>query len=88
MKQDKILICDSYLSLTAACSQYQDNWLCDETWVRLLIAHYPHLKKTCSLTRMLSKISIGMQERKGQFQHPHCEMHLEGPANDGENLEV
>jgi hypothetical protein len=50
MKQDKILICDSYLNLTAASSHYQDNWICDETCFRLLNAHYPRMKNTFNFT--------------------------------------
>jgi hypothetical protein len=40
MKYSNILISDSYLSLTAASSHYQDNWVCDETLFRLLKSHY------------------------------------------------
>ncbi len=42
----KHLILDCYINLTPACSQYQNKWICDETWYRLLNAHYPTLKKT------------------------------------------
>jgi hypothetical protein len=36
MRKNSNIICDSYLNLTAASSHYQDNWICDETWFRLL----------------------------------------------------
>ena len=52
MQKNSNIICDSYLNLTAASSHYQDNWICDETWFRLLNAHYPHLRE--GLNRALS----------------------------------
>ena len=52
MGKNESIISDSYLNLTAASSQYQDNWICDETWFRLLNAHYPHMKNTFNFTRM------------------------------------
>ena len=69
MKQDKILICDSYLSLTAACSQYQDNWLCDETCFRLLNAHYPRLKNTFNFTR--EGLNRALSAKAGPFTGPN-----------------
>jgi hypothetical protein len=51
MQKSSNIICDSYLNLTAASSQYQDNRICDETWFRLLNAHYPHLKNIFNFTR-------------------------------------
>ena len=52
MQKNESIISDSYLNLTAASSQYQDNWICDETWFRLLNAHYPHMKNTFNFTRV------------------------------------
>jgi hypothetical protein len=69
MKQDKILICDSYLSLTAACSQYQDNWICDETCIRLLNAHYPRLKNTFNFTR--EGLNGALSAKAGPFTGPN-----------------
>jgi hypothetical protein len=51
MQKNSNIICDSYLNLTAASSQYHDDWICDETWFRLINAHYPHLKNTFNFTR-------------------------------------
>ena len=53
MAHGSILIFNSYLSLTAASSHYQDKykWLCDETLFRLLTSHYPKLKDTIAFTR-------------------------------------
>jgi hypothetical protein len=73
MKQDKILICDSYLSLTAACSQYQDNWICDETCFRLLNAHYPRLKNTFKFTR--EGLNHALSAKAGPF-HGHNQFSL------------
>ncbi len=50
MSKNSNIICASYINLTTACSQYQDMWIRDETWYRLLNAHYPHLKKTFDFT--------------------------------------
>ncbi len=69
MKQDKILICDSCLSLTAACSQYQDNWLCDETCFRLLNSHYPCLKNTFKFTR--EGLNRALSAKAGPFTGPN-----------------
>jgi hypothetical protein len=41
MKKNSDLIFESYQSLTAASSQYQQRWICDETLFRVLNAHYP-----------------------------------------------
>jgi hypothetical protein len=69
MRTPSQLISDCYLAFTAASSHHQDNWLCDETWVRLLIAHYPHLKKTCSLTGML--VTRAITKKAGPFTGPN-----------------
>jgi hypothetical protein len=69
MRTPSQLISDCYLAFTAASSHQQDNWLCDETWVRLLIAHYPNLKKTCSLTRML--VTRAITKKAGPFTGPN-----------------
>jgi hypothetical protein len=40
--EKKDLISECFINLTTACSLYQDKWICDETWYRLLSAHYPN----------------------------------------------
>ena len=35
-----------YINLTDAIEKYQDNWICDETWVRVISARYPDVIKT------------------------------------------
>ena len=65
MKHNKTVICDSYLNLTTASTQYQDKWVCDETVFRLLNAHYPHLKKTFKFTR--GALNRALSSKAGPF---------------------
>jgi hypothetical protein len=69
MKHNTILISNSYLNLTAASSLYQDNWICDETWFRLLNAHYPHLKNTFNFTR--GGLIHALSAKAGPFTGPN-----------------
>ena len=45
------IIFDAYCKLTATRRELQDNWICDETLLRLLDAHYPSLQNTFGFTR-------------------------------------
>ena len=63
------IISGSYLNLTAASSQYQDNWICDETWFRLLNAHYPHMKNTFNFTRV--GLNRALSVKAGPFTGPN-----------------
>ncbi len=63
------IISDSYLTLTAASSQYQDNWICDETWFRLLNAHYPHMKNKFNFTRV--GLNRALSVKAGPFTGPN-----------------
>jgi hypothetical protein len=69
MRKNSNIICDSYLNLTAASSLYQDNWICDETWFRLLHAHYPHLKNTFNFTR--EGLNRALSAKAGPFTGPN-----------------
>jgi hypothetical protein len=69
MRKNSNIICDSYLNLTAASSLYQDNWICDETWFRLLNAHYPHLKNTFNFTR--EGLNRALSAKAGPFTGPN-----------------
>ncbi len=51
MYQHQKIIFDAYCKLTATRRELQDNWICDETLLRLLDAHYPSLKNTFDFTR-------------------------------------
>ena len=64
---------DSYLNLTAASSQYQDNWICDETWFRLLNAHYLYLKNTFNFTR--EGLNCTLSAKAGPFTGLLCFSH-------------
>ena len=69
MQKNSNIICDSYLNMTAASSHYQDNWICDETWFRLLNAHYPHLKNTFNFTR--EGLNRALSAKAGPFTGPN-----------------
>ena len=69
MGKNESIISDSYLNLTAASSQYQDNWICDETWFRLLSSHYPHLKNTFKFTRV--GLNRALSVKAGPFTGPN-----------------
>jgi hypothetical protein len=69
MRKNSNIICDGYLYLTAASSHYQDNWICDETWFRLLNAHYPHLKNTFNFTR--EGLNRALSAKAGPFTGPN-----------------
>jgi hypothetical protein len=69
MRKNSNIICDSYLNLTAVSSHYQDNWICDETWFRLLNAHYPHLKNTFNFTR--EGLNRALSAKAGSFTGPN-----------------
>ena len=69
MRKNSNIICDSYLNLTAASSLYQDNWICDETWFRLLNAHYPLLKNAFNFTR--EGLNRALSAKAGPFTGPN-----------------
>ncbi len=69
MTHNNILISNSNLSLTAASSHYQDNWVCDETFFRLLNACYPHLKITFTFMRV--GLSHALSAKAGPFTGPN-----------------
>jgi hypothetical protein len=88
MRKNSNIICDSYLTLTAASAHYQDNWICDETLFRLLNAHYPHLKKAFNFTWGASKAvyhryPLVCNKGKANFDSLFAKMHLEGPPHNG-----
>ena len=71
MRKNSNIICESYLNLTAASSHYQDNWICDETWFRLLNALYPHSKYTFKFTREGLNRALSASAKAGQFTGPN-----------------
>ena len=38
MAKSSDIICQCYMNLTDAVEKFQDNWMCDETWVRVITA--------------------------------------------------
>jgi hypothetical protein len=91
MRKNSNIICDSYLTLTAASSHYRDNWICDETLFRLLNAHYLHLKKAFNFTR--EGLNCALSAKAGLFTGPNefglffAEFHTECPYS-GEKRRV
>ena len=67
-KNSNIIICDSNLS---DCCQLTvpGHWICDETWFRLLNAHYPHLKNTFNFTR--EGLNRALSAKAGPFTGPN-----------------
>ena len=43
MGRKKIIIYQCYIKLTDAIEKYQDNWMCDETWFKVITSHYPEV---------------------------------------------
>ena len=41
MVKNRYIICQCFVNLTDAVEKFQDNWMCDETWVRVITARYP-----------------------------------------------
>jgi hypothetical protein len=91
MRKNSNIICDSYLTLTAASSHYRDNWICDETLFRLLNAHYPHLKKAFNFTP--EGLNRALSAKAGLFIGPNefglffAKIHTECPYS-GEKRRV
>ena len=52
------IICRCYINLTDAIEKYQDNWICDETWVRVISARYPDVIKTIGFSREIFNRAI------------------------------
>ncbi len=76
MAKNSDIIRQCYVNLTDALEKYQDNWVCDETWVRVISAHYPDvinsigfLRATfnCAISRHASQ--CGTQNALGMFIH-------------------
>ncbi len=41
MVKSSDIIRQCYMNLTDAVEKFQDNWMCDKTWVRVITARYP-----------------------------------------------
>jgi hypothetical protein len=67
MPTNRNIICTSYLMLSAAAPQYQNQnkWLCNETLFQILNTHYPNLKTTFNFTR--GGLSHALNDKAGPF---------------------
>ena len=43
MGRKRIIIYQCYGKLTDAIEKYQDNWMCDETWFKVITSRYPEV---------------------------------------------
>ena len=51
MKKAKDLISDAWRKISSENSLYSDQWLCDETWYRVIRRYYPSLPDTIKFNR-------------------------------------
>ena len=51
MAKNSDIIRQCYVNLTDVIEKYQDNWVCDETWVRVISAHYPGVINSIGFSR-------------------------------------
>ena len=45
------IIRQCFVNLTDAVEKFQDNWMCDETWVRVITARYPDVINSIGFSR-------------------------------------
>ena len=72
MSSNSKLIFDSYCILTSASPLYQQCWMCDETIVRILNSHYPHLKKGFNISRTGLNRVLSAKAGPCTVQNPHA----------------
>ncbi len=51
MAKSSDIICQCYMNLTDAVEKFQDNWMCDKTWVRVISACYPDVINSIGFSR-------------------------------------
>ena len=59
MASDRDLIIEHYVKLTDAVDSYRNNWIYDETLVRLITSHWPRLKGKINFTRAALNRALG-----------------------------
>jgi len=74
------IISQCYINLTDAIEKYQDNWICDETWFRVISARYPDVINSVGFSRAALNRAIsrrasqcGTPNDSGIFMH-HFQM--------------
>ena len=70
------IIYQCYDNLTTALAKYQDNWRCDETWVRIVSSRYPEVINSVGFSRKVFNCAIsgyaaqcGSPNESGIFMH-------------------
>ena len=70
------IIYQCYYNLSTAVAKYQDNWMCDETWVRVISLRYPDVINSISFSREVFNRAIsgyaaqcGSPNELGIFMH-------------------
>ena len=86
------IISQCYVNLTDAIEKYQDNWICDETWFRVISARYPDVINSVGFSRAAFNRAIscrasqcGAQNASGIFLH-HFSMPC--PYHSGQRRKV
>jgi hypothetical protein len=51
MAKHNDIICLCYVNLTDSVEKYQDNWICNETWFRVISARYPNVINSVGFSR-------------------------------------
>ena len=51
MVKNRDIIRQCYVNMTDAVAKYQDNWMCDETWARLISSRYPEVINSVGFSR-------------------------------------
>lgn len=74
------IISQCYVNLTNAVEKDQDNWICDETWFRVISARYPNVINSVGFSRVAFNHAIsrrasqcGTPNDSGIFMH-HFQM--------------
>ena len=86
------IIYQCYVNLTDAVKKFQDNWMCDETWVRVITARYPDVINSIgfsrsSFNRVISMLAsqCGTQNALGIFIH---QFQMSCPYDSGQRRKV
>ena len=84
------IISQCYVNLTNAVEKYQDNWICDETWFRVISARYPDVINSVGFSRVAFNRAIsrrasqcGTPNDSGIFMH-----HFQMPLYEGKKRKV
>ena len=74
------IISQCYINLNNAVEKYQDNWICNETWFRVISACYPNVINSVGFSRVAFNCAIsrrasqcGTPNYSGIFMH-HFQM--------------